>query len=1270
MKKIPLKRTRITLAMMTLAILAVCVPTLIVTTRTRTVHAATTITVTTTSDSGAGSLRQAVADAGSGDTINFNLSTQAQIVLTSGELVINNSITISGPGANQLTVSGNNASRVFRTTGDSVTISGLTLTAGNGRGSDATFNGLGGAVENQGTLALNNCTISSSSAVVFGGAVYNFDDGSCTLTACTMVNNSSGSDGGGVFSNGMTTIQGCTIAKNSGGSGGGGIYNGAGTLAIDNTTISGNTAGNGGGVYDQVGRMTVTNCTITGNRAPSGGGFRAHSGDHLINTIIAGNLDSSGNPSDVANATISGTNSLIGDAGSSGGIVDGVNGNIVGVGGSGTRDITTILNPMLTSYGGPTQTHPLVCGSPALDAGSNSGAGSLMTDQRGAPRVAGGTVDIGAVEMQNQVTNTNDSGSGSLRDAITNATSGEIIDISPCVTGTITLTSGEIGVANDVTINGPGADMLTVSGNNASRTFNASANVEINGLTLTQGNAGSAQGGAVVLSGSGLNKIHACVMSNSSADFAGGLFILFGDLIMNDTTISGNQATSGAGGLGVNDGATVEMTNCTVYGNHTAGSDGAGGLNGLVFLTNCTVSGNSGPIGGGVVNDSGVAINNCIVSGNTGGDLSAHSPNGDNNLVGTNTGDPLVGSNNIDGVDPKLGPLQNNGGPTPTMALLPGSPAIDAGSNLYSPVSDQRGIARPVDGDGDGNAVSDMGAYEAGSCTVTTLMVDPQPMDQAVCAAGIATFTASPSGGGAGVATQWQISTDGGKTFADINGATSGTYSVTGVTAAQNGTQYRAILSNHCGSATSNPAMLLVNIPASVTTSPMSQAVCSGGNATFTAAASGSPAPTVQWQVSTGGPFTNISGATSTTLTINSVTPAQNGAMYQAVFTNSCTAATSSPATLTVNSAPAVTASPSNQTICAGGSVSFTAAASGSPGPTVQWQVSTGGPFTNISSAIGTTLTVNSVTAAQNGNKYQAVFTNGCNTATSSAATLTVNSAPSVTASPSNQTICAGGSVTFTAAASGTPAPTVQWQVSSGGGAFTNISGATIATLTVNSVTAGQNGNRYQAVFTNGCNSATSSAATLTVNTAPVVTTNPVSQSIAASTVTFSAAASGRPTPTVQWQVSTNGGATFANISGAISTTLAFSPTPSQSGSEFRAVFTNGCSTATTSAATLTFYDTCIQDNSSKNTLQLNTTTGEYRFVRCSDGFTITGRGKLASQSGILSLSDRQTGWVISASFNAGQRTGTANIQIISAPGTSQTIRINDTSPANACSCS
>src|ERR1700735_3212679 len=364
-----------------------------------------------------------------------------------------------------------------------------------------------------------------------------------------------------------------------------------------------------------------------------------------------------------------------------------------------------------------------------------------------------------------------------------------------------------------------------------------------------------------------------------------------------------------------------------------------------------------------------------------------------------------------------------------------------------------------------------------------------------------------------------------------------------------------------------------------ITTNPMSVTVTAGAAATFTAAASGQPAPTVQWQVSSsGGPFTNLAGATSPTLGFATTTAAMNGNQYLAVFTNASGSATTMTATLTVNTAPAITTNPANVTVAAGATATFTAAASGTPTPTVQWQVSSnGGAFANVSGATSTTLSLTGTTVAMSGNKYQAVFTNTAGTATTSAATLTVtggNTAPAITTKPANVTVAAGATATFTAAASGTPTPTVQWQVSSNGGAFANVSGATSTTLSITGTTAAMNGNKYQAVFTNAAGTATTSAATLTVtggNTAPTITTNPPNVTVAAAaTATSTAAASGTPTPTVQWQVSSNGGA-FSNVSGATSTTLSLTGTTvAMSGNKYQAVFTNAAGSATTTAATLT----------------------------------------------------------------------------------------------------
>lgn len=276
-----------------------------------------------------------------------------------------------------------------------------------------------------------------------------------------------------------------------------------------------------------------------------------------------------------------------------------------------------------------------------------------------------------------------------------------------------------------------------------------------------------------------------------------------------------------------------------------------------------------------------------------------------------------------------------------------------------------------------------------------------------------------------------------------------------------------------------------------ITQQPTSQTVAPNGTATFTASANGNPAPTVQWQVSTdsGATFGNVSGATSTTLTLSPVTVALNGYQYRAVFTNSVTSVNSNAATLTVSGAPAITTNPSSQTVNAGSTVSFTAAASGVPAPTVQWQVSTdgGATFTDVTAATSTAYTF-TASAGQNGNQYQAVFTNSAGIAITTQGTLTVDFAPTITQPPLSLTVPAGGTATFTASASGNPTPTVQWQVSTDNGAtFTNVASATSTTLTVSGVTLAQSGNQYQAVFTNSVMSATTAAATLTVVPGPPV---------------------------------------------------------------------------------------------------------------------------------------------------------------------------------------
>ncbi len=362
-----------------------------------------------------------------------------------------------------------------------------------------------------------------------------------------------------------------------------------------------------------------------------------------------------------------------------------------------------------------------------------------------------------------------------------------------------------------------------------------------------------------------------------------------------------------------------------------------------------------------------------------------------------------------------------------------------------------------------------------------------------------------------------------------------------------------------------------------VSQQPANTTVNAGASAKFISTASGSPAPTVQWERSTNGGagYLPIEGATSTTLTIASTTAAENGFKYRAVFTNSAGTATSNAATLTVLSKPEVTQQPADAFVQEGHEAVFTSKASGNPAPTVQWQQSTDGGTTykNVSGQTTTTLKLTNINKTMDGFKYRAVFTNSSGTATSEAATLHIVNAPFIQGQPLEHTVLEGEQVEFSSSASGNPAPTVQWERSiDGGKTFQPIAGATSGTYVIASATIAEDGYRFRATWTNTVGSATSNAATLTVRTVPVITEQPVPQIVlAGGTATFEAEASGHPTPTVQWEMSANGGASFAPISGATHETFTISGAQlSESGRQFRAVFKNAAGTATTEAASFT----------------------------------------------------------------------------------------------------
>ena len=350
------------------------------------------------------------------------------------------------------------------------------------------------------------------------------------------------------------------------------------------------------------------------------------------------------------------------------------------------------------------------------------------------------------------VINTDDSGAGSLREAIASAAPGDMIQFA--VAGTITLTTGELLINKDLTIGGPGAESLAISGNNASRVFRVTAGtVSISGVMIQNGNVATGQEGGGGISNWGTLTLNDVVVRNNtvngtdSSDVGGGICNGFGSgvgtLTINNSTIEGNTADRGGGifnagsntlfltnstvtlntarvGAGVTNYGTATLTNVTISGN-TAANNGGGILNeAIATLTNVTITNNTAlpTYGGGIQNGSTgpITLRNTIVANSSSGQAcsgtitsNGHNLSSDNTCGFTGTGD-------LNNTDPLLGPLQDNGGPTSTHALLPGSPAIDTADPANFPSTDQRGIPRPQ---GRG---PDIGAYEwtpVNPCEVT-----------------------------------------------------------------------------------------------------------------------------------------------------------------------------------------------------------------------------------------------------------------------------------------------------------------------------------------------------------------------------------------------------------------------------------------------------------------------------------------------------------------------------------------------------------------------
>ncbi len=416
-----------------------------------------------------------------------------------------------------------------------------------------------------------------------------------------------------------------------------------------------------------------------------------------------------------------------------------------------------------------------------------------------------------------------------------------------------------------------------------------------------------------------------------------------------------------------------------------------------------------------------------------------------------------------------------------------------------------------------------------------------QPVDRTICGGTSAFFNVTATG--TNLTYQWR------KDGVNIPGATSSQFVIVQV-GQPDVAKYDVVVTNACGTATSNAAQLSIVPPPAITTQPVSQTRFEGGSVTFTVAATGGL--TFQWRRN----GVNIAGATSSSFTIAAVTTADAG-NYDVVVTGGCGTVTSAVAILTVNQCPAITVNPATGSLPAastGIAYSQTFTATGGVAP-VTFSVIGTLPAGLILNATG----VLSGTPTGMGNfsfTIRATDANGCAGSRDYTLSVTQCIAPAITVQPVDRTICGGTSAFFNVTATGTNL-TYQWRKDG-----VNIPGATSSQFVI--VQVGQpDVAKYDVVVTNVCGTATSNAAQLSIVPPPAITTQPISQTrFEGGSVTFTVTAMGGLT--FQWR--RNG----VNIAGATSSSFTIAAVTTADAGNYDVVVTGGCGAVTSAFAVLT----------------------------------------------------------------------------------------------------
>ncbi|MBK8284957.1 MAG: proprotein convertase P-domain-containing protein [Ahniella sp.] len=662
------------------------------------------ILVTNLDDSGAGSLRQALLDAPAAPQVTdilfaFAMPPAARIALTSGQLSIEKNVAIHGPGAKKLTINANRGSRVIAVQPDlRVSLTGLTLSDGNGAGLPENYSG----------------------GIVFSGT------GSQVSIVDSVLRSGEASQGvGGWLVDSFASAEFIGSTAND---------------MPTNVVLAARS-----GAQLQLFRSTLSKCAVV---------CLGDDGDSDITVIDSTIAAADGIALSLFGRLVTRNSLYAGQVNiDSGATVSSAGYNVVGASASSAFDfndqVGTLAAPLdlrlspLANFVGTVPTHVPLAGSPALDKGLRFSADVRrrpLFDITSIPSASGGDQsDVGAVEVQAlYVTNTGNAGPGSLRQAVQDAnTNGigldDILFDLPTFPSTITLGSRLPNPISGGSINllGTGADRITLSGGSAVQLFSYTAPGHLGMSRLSLADFRSVDGPALEVYQSEVHLSELEVRGNQASRDGGAMLIADADAVIQSSTFANNSAAGNHGAIAyLGSNSRMRIHTSTFSGNAgLAGSAVANVARGagtsVLELDSTTLAGNSGSAAlittassSGAANSS--ARNTLFSSG--GSSISNSGASASFTSQGFNlsaTSEPLL-NRSTDQVNaaPNLGPLQANGGPTRTRALLIGSAAIDAG--LASSIHDQRGSVRPSDEPASFNAYdsSDVGAFEAQPVTL------------------------------------------------------------------------------------------------------------------------------------------------------------------------------------------------------------------------------------------------------------------------------------------------------------------------------------------------------------------------------------------------------------------------------------------------------------------------------------------------------------------------------------------------------------------------